>query len=310
MLCYKKQYAFAWSVSALDKKRTTDKRGIVQALWTLLTNSYATGFLNGVIYQGNTKSVCVPGLNCYSCPGARGACPIGSLQAVIGGKAGRFPFYVLGTLLVFGALLGRFICGWLCPFGWVQDLLFKLPPKKKWRSLKGEAYLRKLRYVVLVLFVIVLPVFAHGPFGMATPWFCKYICPSGTLFGALPLLALNDGLRNVLGWLFTWKAFLLVSILALSVKLYRPFCRYLCPLGAFYGVMNPVSLLRMEVDAQKCTTCGVCQRACELDVPVFKTPNAPDCIRCGKCVHACPHGALRMSLGSAQKSQSAAFNKF
>ena len=107
-------------------------RTVVQLCWTALTNGYAAGFAKGTIYKGELKRVCVPGLNCYSCPGALGACPIGSLQAVLGDRNHWFSFYVVGFLLFFGAVLGRFVCGWLCPFGLAQDLLAKIPfPKKR-----------------------------------------------------------------------------------------------------------------------------------------------------------------------------------
>ena len=85
----------------------------VQAGFTALTNGYATGFLKGEIYTGKTKALCVPGLNCYSCPGALGSCPIGSLQAVLGSHNYQFSFYIFGFLMVVGALFGRFVCGWL-----------------------------------------------------------------------------------------------------------------------------------------------------------------------------------------------------
>ena len=101
-------------------------RTAVQLGWTALTNGYAAGFAKGTIYKGELKRVCVPGLNCYSCPGALGSCPIGSLQAVLGDRDHWFSFYAVGFLLFIGALLGRFVCGWLCPFGLVQDLLHKI----------------------------------------------------------------------------------------------------------------------------------------------------------------------------------------
>ena len=61
-------------------------RTVVQLCWMALTNGYAAGFAKGTIYKGELKRVCVPGLNCYSCPGALGSCPIGSLQAVLGDR--------------------------------------------------------------------------------------------------------------------------------------------------------------------------------------------------------------------------------
>ena len=115
----------------------------VQVLFTALTNGYLLGFTKGKIYRGPSKQVCVPGLNCYSCPGAVGSCPIGSLQAVVGGKDFRFPFYVIGFLMIVGSLMGRFVCGWLCPFGLVQDLLHKIPVPKL-RRVPGDGVLRSM----------------------------------------------------------------------------------------------------------------------------------------------------------------------
>lgn len=264
----------------------------VQLLFAALTNGYAAGFANGTIYKGAGKLVCVPGLNCYSCPGALGSCPIGSFQAVITSRTNKFTFYVIGFLLLFGALLGRVVCGWLCPFGLVQDLLHKIPFPKKLRRLPGERVLKCLKYVILVGFVIVLPLTVLDIVGQGQPWFCKYICPSGTLFAGIPLIASNPPLRTALGWLFTWKMAILVVLLVLSVVVCRPFCRYLCPLGAIYGLFNPVALYRFRIDAEKCTRCGACRRVCKLDIPVWQTPNSPECIRCGDCRSACPHGAI------------------
>ena len=227
-----------------------------------------------------------------SCPGALGSCPIGSLQAVIGSRSYRFSFYIAGFLLLFGALFGRLVCGWLCPFGLVQDLLYKIPFVKKLRRLPGDRWLKYLKYVILAGFVIVLPLTVLDIVGQGQPWFCKYICPSGTLFAGIPLIASNPPLRAALGWLFTWKAAILAALLLLSLLVYRPFCRYLCPLGAIYGLFNPAALYRFRIDKEKCTGCGACQKACKLDIPIHQTPNSPECIRCGDCRRACPHGAI------------------
>ena len=265
---------------------------LVQLAFTALTNGYAAGFAKGSIYKGPGKFICLPGLNCYSCPGALGSCPIGSLQAVIGSRSYRFSFYIAGFLLLFGALFGRLVCGWLCPFGLVQDLLYKIPFVKKLRRLPGDRWLKYLKYVILAGFVIVLPLTVLDIVGHGQPWFCKYICPSGTLFAGIPLIASNPPLRAALGWLFTWKAAILAALLLLSLLVYRPFCRYLCPLGAIYGLFNPAALYRFRIDKEKCTGCGACQKACKLDIPIHQTPNSPECIRCGDCRRACPHGAI------------------
>lgn len=279
----------------MDKRLSFFRRHLrtwVQICFAALSNGYAAGFAKGTIYKGSSKLLCVPGLNCYSCPGAFGSCPIGAFQAVISSRNYQFTFYVTGFLLFFGALFGRFVCGWLCPFGLIQDLLYKIPFVKKLRKLPGDRWLRLLKYVILAGFVIVLPLIVLDIVGQGQPWFCKYICPSGTLFAGIPLVASNPALQSALGWLFNWKVTVLVVLLLLSVAVYRPFCRYLCPLGAIYGLFNPVALYRFRIDTQKCTQCGACQRACPMGIPVQSAPNSPECIRCGKCKAACPHGAI------------------
>lgn len=268
----------------------------VQALWTAVSNGYAAGFLKGRIYTGKTKSFCAPGLNCYSCPGALFACPIGALQAVISSRQFTFSCYIFGFLMVFGSLFGRLACGWLCPFGLVQDLLYKLPLMKKKHGLPGDRCLRWVKYVILLVFVLILPAAVVNVAGIGSPWFCKYICPSGTLMGGIPLLLANPGLRAAAGFLFSWKAFLLIAAVLLSIRMPRPFCRYVCPLGAVYGLFNPVSIFRLRLDADKCISCGQCRRACPMDIKVYEHPNSMECIRCGACIGACPAKALGTSF--------------
>lgn len=277
------------------KKIKKRLRLVVQLVFTALTNGYVQGFVKGEIFRGKTKSVCVPGLNCYSCPGALGACPIGSLQATLGDRKYKFAFYVLGFLMIVGAIFGKLVCGWLCPFGLVQDLLYKIPFFKKLKKLPGDRFLKYLKYVILVVFVILLPLFAVDIFGQGKPWFCEYICPSGTLGAGIPLAILNEGISSVIGWLYAWKVAILAVIIFLSILVYRPFCRYLCPLGAIYGLFNPISLYRYKIDETKCTRCGACQKSCKIDIRTFETPNSTECIRCGDCIKACPHNAIKKS---------------
>lgn len=274
------------------KKRGEGFRHTIQALWALLTNSYLVGFATGKIYQGPLKNLCVPGLNCYSCPGALGSCPIGSLQAVLGSRNYRFAFYVAGFLMFIGAILGRFVCGWLCPFGLIQDLFHKIPFIKKIDTFKGDKLLRKLKYVILLVFVILLPLFWVDMLGQGAPYFCKYICPAGTLEGGTFLVLLNETFRGIVGWLFTWKMTILIVLIVLSVIIYRPFCKYICPLGAIYSVFNPISVFKYRVDKEKCISCGKCSRACKMQVNPVETPNHPECIRCGKCKEVCPVDAI------------------
>ena len=277
-------------------------RGFIQAAATLVTNIHLPNFVKGGIYQGAGKTVCVPGLNCYSCPAASGACPIGSFQAVVGSSKFNFSYYVTGTLILLGVLLGRFVCGFLCPFGWLQELLHKIPGKKfSTKKLKPLTY---IKYVVLLFAVVLLPVLVVNDVGMGDPFFCKYICPQGVLEGAIPLAIANAGIRSALGHLFTWKLAVLIAVVVLSVLFYRPFCKWICPLGAFYALMNRVSLLGIRVDACKCVSCGKCSKVCQMDVDVVRAPNHVECIRCGKCIGACPVDAISYRYGldvSAEK---------
>ncbi|MBZ9685669.1 4Fe-4S binding protein [Clostridium estertheticum] len=266
----------------------------IQALATFLPNAHITGFFTGKIYKGSLKSICVPGLNCYSCPGAVGSCPIGSLQAVIGSSKFKFSYYIVGLLILFGVLLGRFVCGFLCPFGWFQELLHKIPSKKF--STKNLKLLTYLKYVVLALFVIVLPMTIVNEVGMGDPWFCKWLCPAGILEGAIPLAIADSGIRAALGGLFIWKSCILIGIVTLSVFFYRPFCKWICPLGAFYALFNKLSFYGYTIDKSKCTSCGACAKVCKMDVEVYKTPNHSECIRCGDCISTCSYHAIGKNI--------------
>ena len=291
----------------MDKKMKSNKnplvrfRGWIQAAATLLTNIHIPNLLKGKIYQGNVKTMCVPGLNCYSCPAATGACPIGAFQAVVGSSKFKFTYYITGFFILLGVLLGRFICGFLCPFGWFQDLLHKIP-SKKFSTAKLKP-LRYLKYVILVVFVILLPAFVTNSLGMGDPFFCKYICPQGVLEGAIPLALANSGIRAALGHLFTFKFTILALFIILSILFYRPFCKWICPLGAIYSLFNKVSFLKIQVDHEKCVGCQKCSRVCKMDVNVVDTPNHPECIRCGECMKACPTDAICYHYGFSNKKK-------
>ncbi|MBQ7145126.1 MAG: 4Fe-4S binding protein [Oscillospiraceae bacterium] len=273
-------------------------RGRVQFVAALVQNADLRGFFTGRIDQGAQKAVCVPGLNCYSCPGALMSCPIGSLQAFLSARPVKVPYYVAGLLLFFGALLGRAVCGFLCPFGWIQELLHKIPfPRKKLGTFPGDRLLRRLKYLVLAGLVVLVPMLLTD----WTPAFCKYLCPAGTLEGGVPLVLLHgERLHLEVGPLFFWKLFILVAVVLSGMAIYRPFCKYLCPLGALYAPFNRVALYRMRLSEDRCVACGKCARVCPMQVDPSKTPNSGECIRCGVCVGACPTKALRLGVREKQ----------
>ncbi len=271
-----------------QKKKPAFRRRCIQLAAALLYNANFRGFAQGTIYQGKLKGLCVPGLNCYSCPGAVASCPLGTLQNALSSVRYRFPMYILGILILFGLLLGRVVCGFLCPFGLLQELLYKLPlPKiKKSRATRLLSY---LKYAVLAVFVVCLPLYLGLAKGLPVPAFCKYICPAGTLEGGLPLVGGNSALGALAGKLFSWKVFLMILILLSAIPLYRSFCRFLCPLGAIYSLFSRISLLGVRVEESQCTGCGACVRHCKLDI---KKPGDRECIQCGECREVCRTGAI------------------
>ncbi|MBE5751510.1 MAG: 4Fe-4S binding protein [Clostridiales bacterium] len=265
-----------WIVNHLPTKRR-----IVQLYSALLHNAYVKGFITGKMYLGGTKNLCVPGLNCYSCPGAIGSCPLGSLQNAMISSGTRTPTYVLGIIGLLALMLGRTICGWLCPVGLAQDLLYKIKTPKIRKS-KVTRALSYLKYFILVTLVVIVPLV------FLVPGFCEYICPAGTMAGILSFPN-NSGWLSALGPFFTWKFTLLILIVVMSIFCYRTFCRFLCPLGALYGFFNKVALLGVKLDKTKCTDCGLCQGVCPMDI---KKVGDHECIQCGKCISVCPAKAI------------------
>ena len=261
------------------------KRRIIQVYTALLYNANIKGFFNGQIYKGPTKNICVPGMNCYSCPGAVGACPLGSLQNALSASDTRLPAYVFGIIILFGLLLGRTICGFLCPVGFAQELLYKIKTPKLQKS-RATRIISYLKYIVLVGLVVIVPLV------FTIPGFCEYICPAGTFEGGVGLLSniQNESLLAILGPLFSWKFSLLVLISVASVFIFRVFCRFLCPLGAIYGFFSKIAVLGVKLDKTKCTDCGLCISACKMDV---KKVGDHECIHCGECMSVCPTKAIR-----------------
>jgi ferredoxin-type protein NapH len=274
---------------------TQKKRRWFQALGAAAANIWLPSFFKARIYRGPTKGICVPVLNCYSCPSAVGACPIGALQNSLGSAKlnlslarRQFGLYVIGSLAAVGSLVGRIPCGWLCPFGLIQEMVHKIPSRK----FQIPKFLTYIKYIVLLVMVVLLPLLILDEFGGGEPWFCKWICPAGTLEAGIPLAILSGGIRNQLGFLFAWKMVILAGFLVWMVFVMRPFCRTTCPLGAILGLFNKASLFRMNVDEETCTLCGKCQRECPVNLRIYESPNSPDCIRCLKCEKVCPFGSI------------------
>jgi ferredoxin-type protein NapH len=250
------------------------KRRIFQGMGAILPNAYVQGILTASLYQGSLKSVCSPLLNCYACPSALFSCPIGTLQHFM--VTGNVPYYGLGTLSAIGATVGRMTCGTLCPFGFLQDLLYKF---RAWK-VSIPAWSRYFRYAVLVGLVFVIPYITHEN------WFSK-LCPMGTLIGGLPWVTLNVNVRSMIRALFWVKIAILLFFMTTSTMVKRPFCRAVCPLGAIFSLFNKSSFLQLAWNPDTCTRCGKCQKICPVDIRPDRNWTNPDCLRCLDCTR-CP----------------------
>lgn len=272
-------------------------RRISQSVSLLALNPYYLYFSSRLIYQGWMKGVCVPGLNCYACPLTVFSCPIGSMQHSFALLSPRIRghlsrglgslIYVLGSLGLVGVVVGRMPCGWICPFGFLQDLMYKVPLPK----LRLPERIRWGRYAFLLVLVVLIP------FLTAVSWFSR-LCPMGALEGGVLLKAFppRDPLPQA-GWFFWLKMAILAAFLLWFVFSKRPFCRAVCPLGAMLGLFNRVSMYRMAVDRQECSECRRCRQVCPVDIDIFEDPDSPDCIRCLECMRVCPERAIVAGFG-------------
>ncbi|MDE6867790.1 MAG: 4Fe-4S binding protein [Clostridia bacterium] len=279
--------SFFIKVGQWFKRHAPTKRRLIQIYTALLFNANLKGIISGgdnIIYTGGVKNICSPGLNCYSCPGAVASCPLGALQNAMGNTDTRAPYYVLGIIGLLGLMFARTICGFFCPVGLGQELLYKIKTPK----LKKSRYTRILsyfKYVLLIVMVIAIPAIYAD-----IPAFCKYICPAGTSASILQLInPFNDDKYGMLGFLFSWKFSLLVAFIVGSIFIFRFFCRFFCPLGAIYGFFNKIALIGVKLDRQKCIDCGMCIQTCQMDI---KHVGDHECINCGACISVCPTKAI------------------
>lgn len=277
------------------------RRRTVQFLSLILYNGYFVGFFKKSLYTGPLKGFCVPGLNCHSCPTSLFSCPIGILQNALASLRVIFLknlitplLYITGFFLLFGLTFGRFACGWVCPFGLLQELIFK-PVFKNKPLFEFEIKLRKfLKFSVFFGLVIGAPIFFLEENGYGVLGFCKFLCPVGTAEAGYLNLLLNPELKEFIGWIFYFKTFLLFFIISLCIIEYRFFCKHLCPLGLIYGFFNKISWLKLSVDSNKCKNCKICEKICPMNVSITKNINSLECIRCLNCVKVCPYKAIKI----------------
>lgn len=265
-------------------------RSIIQWCSAILMNAYFGFVKTKQVYQGELKSACVPVLNCHSCPSALFSCPIGTFQHFM--TIHKFPYILVGYLAAVGIFVGGLACGWLCPFGLLQDLLYKIKSAK----IRLPEKLFALRWLILLFFVVLFPLLTQET------WFSK-LCPMGTLQAAIPWVVWNPIIPvyqepavsiQTLGFLFIIKILIAFLLLGFFIVAKRPFCRTMCPLGAIFGFFNRHSLLQLKVDTRECKDCQKCRDNCPVDINISDDPGAPTCVRCFKCLQ-CEN--VRLGIG-------------
>lgn len=235
---------------------------------------------NPLIFASILKFMPCPIMNCYSCPWALSACPIGTIQCLL--SIGIVPVYTVGILSLIGSFFGRMTCGWVCPFGLLQDVVHRVPVKKINLSEKYTG----LRYMFLGL-VFLYPIsmylltHANEKFSL----FCK-LCPVGVLEAGIPYAYANTSFLSQFSWLFYSKIVILVILVGLMTMIKRPFCRFVCPLGALFSPFNSVSKLGLRV-GNDCIKCGKCQKSCPMNIKIYEDPSSGKCIRCLECTKVC-----------------------
>lgn len=274
--------------------------------WRRITQVAFLGILNP--YFLSAKSVCMPVLNCWACPASAFACPIGAIGQFF--AQGIFPFLVIGIILLAGAFIGRMFCGWMCPFGFIQDMLHKIP-SKKFHVPQAFTY---VKYLVLLIMVIAIPLFFGVEIipGKIVPqdfFFCR-LCPAASLEATIPLSFIPPSPMGTttpneltpiyqitepnpfIAFLISPRIWALILLLISFVFISRFFCRVFCPQGAMLALLNRLSIYKMDVNKDKCTKCKLCRKVCPTDQSIYVTSNTADCIRCLECEKKCPANAI------------------
>ena len=257
------------------REKKLKKRRIVQISSLIMVNLAGVGIIFKMLYT--------PYLHCYACPLASTACPIGAIQNFI--ILGKVPYYLIGYTTLFFTVLGRVFCGWMCPFGILQDAVDKIFNRRK-------RTVHKFRFTKFIVLILTLA----AAWKFSDTLFCK-ICPVGFIEAAVPY-RMEHGM--IFDTLFILRILFFIFLIGIIFFISRFWCRNLCPLGAWAGIFNKISFLRLHVK-DSCDRCGACVSACPMGLIPYQSERSTDCILCGECVEACPKNAIELTFTEKEK---------
>ncbi len=249
-----------------------------------------------------------------------------AIQLMLSGWQGFnvvFPWLAIASFLIIGILIGKSLCGWICPFGFIEDLVDLIKRKKGEPSLRTHESMIYIKYAVLGIAMFIslsfsaaklagvsrsyenaLGIFAVAPF--------TALSPAETLFATLPNLiqdfsnAVATNQVDILAGfsslppLFWVQLFIMIGVLIFAAYVPRGWCRYFCPHGAIMAILNRFSFIGLRRDPVKCAKggCRKCVEICPTRVPILDLPwekfSDPECIYCLKCVDACENKAIKL----------------
>lgn len=251
-----------------------------------------------------------------SCRYARGtglfrACSYHLIQESISWKDGirmwgPYLLLFLGLAIIFG----RFTCGWICPIGFIQDILQRIRKKTGIRSLKIPEKAAKIaKYSAMVFFFAIVPALSFAVTIKSLPWEIRdglylagcQVCPARVISALLTGYPVTlDLFRPVFVYFFI-ICLLLTAVVAGSLFVNRFWCR-ICPNGIMLSFFNTGKVLAKKKDLLKCNRCGVCANNCTMDTAFVynekkrETVDHPNCINCFKCVESCPEKAVKVKF--------------
>jgi len=234
-----------------------------------------------------------------------------------------FPWIALASFLIVGVLIGRSLCGWVCPFGFVQDMAGFIRRKHTDLSSRTHDSMVYAKYFVLAIALLIPITFAvastagvslayQSAFGVFAVAPFTAVSPSDTLFSTLPKTIQSFHISSlqtvgsdflyglsILPALFWVQFVIMIGVLIFAVYVPRSWCRYFCPTGAILAIMNRFSFIGLRREPFKCEKAGCreCVEVCPMRVPILELEwdkfSHPECIYCMKCADACGHRAIK-----------------